>query len=87
MKVNEKIIAKKIQGEMVLLNTESGDYFSLNSLGTEIFECISKGMQSEDITGLLFSKYNVEFHILENDVTSIISKMFEKNILIKTQRK
>lgn len=83
MIVNEKIITREIQGEMVLLNMENGDYFSLNSLGTEIYECILNGMQNEEIISFLINKYNVEFNVLKNDVESLISQMFEKNILIK----
>lgn len=54
MKVSERIIAKKIKGEMVLLNMENGDYFSLNLLGTEIYECVSSGMQTEEIISFLY---------------------------------
>ena len=57
MKINDKIIAREIQGEMVLLNMENGDYFSLNSLGTEIYECILNGMQNEEIISFLLNKY------------------------------
>jgi len=83
MKINEKIIAKKVQGEMVLLNMENGDYFSLNSIGTEIFECISNGMKLNEITESLFEKYNVELNILQKDIDLLIEEMIAKKIIIK----
>lgn len=81
MKISEKIISKKIQGEIVLLNIENGDYFSLNPIGTEIFECISNGMHPSEIVTSLFEKYNVDLKNLENDVNSLIDKMIGKKIL------
>jgi hypothetical protein len=83
MKINNKIISREIQGEMVLLNMENGDYFSLNSLGTEIYECISNGMQNEEIISFLLNKYDVGADVLKNDFEALISRMMEKNILIK----
>ena len=83
MKINDKIISREIQGEMVLLNMENGDYFSLNSLGTEIYKYISNGMQNEEIISFLLNKYDVEPDVLKNDIESLVSKMLEKNILIK----
>jgi hypothetical protein len=85
MIINKKIIAREIQSETVLLNKENGDYFSLTSVGTEIYNCISKGMETEAIISFLSTKYNVEYDTLKNDVTSLISEMQEKNILIKKQ--
>ena len=37
MIINSEIIAKELQGETVLLNKESGDYFTLNNMGTEVY--------------------------------------------------
>ena len=74
MKINEKIIAKKIQGEMVLLNIENGDYFSLNAIGTEIFECISNGIHPSEIAVSLFEKYEIDLKNLESDVNALIIK-------------
>jgi hypothetical protein len=53
MKVNENIIAKEIQGETVLLNKENGDYFSLNKVGTDIFNYIAKILDIWEIIDLL----------------------------------
>jgi len=82
MVINEKIIAREIHGEMVLLNKENGDYFSLNSIGTDIYNCFSKGMEIEEITDFLLEKYDVEYKVLKQDVISLISELKEKNIII-----
>jgi len=82
MIVNGKIIAREIQGETVLLNKESGDYFSLNPVGTDIYNCICNGMETEDIINFLLNKYDVEYNILEQDVISLVSELKEKEIII-----
>ena len=86
MIINKKIIAREIEGETVLLNKENGDYFSLNNIGTEIYNCICDGMETDEIVSFLFNKYNVEFDTLKCDIESLIDEMQEKNILVKNNR-
>jgi hypothetical protein len=85
MVVNDKIIAREIQGETVLLNKESGDYFSLNTVGTEIFNCIYKGMEIETIVGFLLDRYDVEYNTLKNDVISLVSELKRKKIILSNK--
>ncbi|MDZ7836926.1 MAG: PqqD family protein [Actinomycetota bacterium] len=56
MRINDQIIAKEIQGELVLLNKKNGDYFSLNKVGTDIFNCINNNMDTESIINSLVGK-------------------------------
>ena len=82
MIVNDKIIAREIHGETVLLNKENGDYFSLNTIGTEIFNCICRGMEIEAIVSFLLDTYGVEQDTLKQDVISLVSELKEKKIIL-----
>ncbi len=81
MIINNNIIARDLKGEMVLLNKENGDYFTLNSIGSEVYDCICDGMETEQIIDLLFGRYNIEYDKLKADILSLIDNMKEKNIL------
>ncbi len=83
MIINSNIIAKDLQGEMVLLNKENGDYFTLNSMGSEVYNLISDGMETGDIIDLLFERYEIEHDKLRTDILAIIDDMKKKNILIE----
>ena len=85
MIVNDKIIAREIQGETVLLNKESGDYFSLNAVGTDIYNCICRGMETETIVSFLLDRYDVEHNTLKNDVISLVSELKEKKIILNNK--
>jgi hypothetical protein len=85
MIINDKIIAREIQGEAILLNKENGDYFSMNAVGTEIFNCICKGMEIDAIVDLLLDKYDIEQDILKKDVASIVAEMVEKKIILDSK--
>lgn len=81
MIINSNIIAKDLQGEMVLLNKENGDYFTLNNMGTEVYNCICDGIKIGEIIDLLFEKYDISYDKLKADIMSLIDEMKEKDIL------
>ncbi len=83
MIINKNIIARDLQGETVLLNKENGDYFTLNGIGSEVYNCINDGMETGEIIDLLFGKYDIEYDKLKTDIISLIDGMKEKNILIE----
>ena len=86
MVINEKIIAREIHGETVLLNKESGDYFSLNGVGTDIYNCISEGMEIEEIADFLLDRYDLEYKVLQQDVISLVTELKEKKIILDNQK-
>ncbi len=81
MKINKNIIARDIQGDMVLLNMITGDYFSLNSVGTDIYDCIVKEMDQSSILTFLLEKYNVDSEILTKDTINLIKELKENDII------
>ena len=82
MNINDDIIAKELKGEMVLLNMKNGDYFTLNDMGTEVYNHICKGIEVEEIVDILFEQYDVEYDKLKNDITSLIAELKEKDIIL-----
>lgn len=81
MKINSKIIAKELQGETVLLNEENGDYFTLNSMGTKVYDYVCEGKETREIIDLLFEEYDVGYDKLKADIISLIDEMKGKDIL------
>ena len=81
MKVNKDIIARDIQGDTVLLNMKTGDYFSLNAVGTDIYNCISEGIDNASIIDCLVEKYEVTGEQLKSDVSSLITELKENGII------
>ena len=45
----EKMFADITDGAAIIINSETGIYYGLNSFGTQIYENLIKGIASEDI--------------------------------------
>ncbi len=72
---SSNIIWSIIDGEAVLLDTSSGHYFSLNPLGTEIWEGLSRGDSIPRIVGTIADKYRVEEETVSRDVSELIGEL------------
>ncbi|MFO7612722.1 MAG: PqqD family protein [Clostridia bacterium] len=81
MKLNTNIILREMQGEAVLLNLETGDYFSLNHVGSEIIRCIEENMSAEEIAGKITDMYEIDLETAKSDVIALIDDLVRNNIL------
>ena len=64
---NDKITYRIIDGEAVILNVDNGYYYSLNEVGTRVWENINKGKSLEEIISLLKKEYQVPEKQLRSD--------------------
>lgn len=54
-----KFLANKLGNEMVMMNLESGDFNSMNSVGADIWEMCAAPMIVNDIAAQLLMQYNI----------------------------
>lgn len=85
LKKNTDFIFKKVKGETVMLNIETGDYFGLNEVGTAFLMLTDGKTPTKDIIKALHEKYEISFDTLQSDIKDLISKMIEKNILTEVK--
>ena len=57
-----------VQGESVILQIETGQYFGLNEVATRIWQIIQEPVCVESMLGILESEYDVERTMLLTDV-------------------
>lgn len=81
-KINSEDAAYRIiDGEAVILNLNNGYYYSLNVVGTSIWEAIVKQKTLDEILSLLKEEYPVPELQLKNDLLELV-KDLEKEKLI-----
>jgi len=76
------ITYRVIDGEAVILNLDKGYYYSLNEVGTRIWEAIDKKKSLNEVLNSLKEKYQLPEKQLEGDLLGLI-KDLEKEKLIE----
>lgn len=82
-RINEpKVIQETIEGESVIVNLASGNYFSVDKVGAEIWENIEKGKSVGEIVDHLFCQYNADPDNIENAVKQLIDELIREELVV-----
>jgi len=77
----ETVFAQEVDGEMVLLDMESENYFGLDEVGTSIWQAMQDKETLKEVFEVLLEQYEVEAEVLENDLSSFIGKLVESGLV------
>jgi hypothetical protein len=80
--VNESVVSAELEGEMVLLNLESGVYFGLDEVGTLIWKALEAGVSEESVVRQLVEEFDVESDRARSDVTTFLSTLEEHGLIV-----
>lgn len=78
---NERVVYRIIEGEAVILNLDDGCYYSLNKVGTRIWEAIDKKKTLGEIVGLLNREYQAPEKQLKKDFLTFVEDLSSKGLL------
>ena len=78
---DDSVICAELDGEMVLLNINSGVYFGLDEIGSDIWKLLTDGADADAIVAALLENYDVERDELQGDVAAFIRQLTAKGLL------
>ena len=90
MKTNKKVtfpdtvFAQEVDGETVLLDMDSENYFGLDEVGTVIWQAMQEHTNLKDVLAVLLEQYDVKEDILERDLL-VFTDSLEKSGLVKVE--
>lgn len=85
--VNLSVVATKehlssdLGGEAVILNLKSGTYFSLNTVGTSIWNLIQEPKTIREIQDALLAEYQVEAEQCNHDLLAILQQLEAEGLI------
>ena len=77
----ETVFAQEVDGEMVLLDMESENYFGLDEVGTAIWQAMQEKETLKEVLDVLLEQYEVEEEMLEHDLSDFVGKLVESGLV------
>jgi len=77
----DKLAARKVGGEMVILSAEDSSMFLLNEVGTAIWEAADGRRSIQAIADVLCAEYDVDRATALADVTEFVESLAAAGIL------
>jgi hypothetical protein len=75
------VLLQEVQGESVLLNLTSGNYFGLNEVGTRMWKACTSSASLREAAEVLLGEYDVERERLCRDIQNLIEQLVEHGLL------
>lgn len=79
--IPDAVIARQLEGETVVLNLETGVYFGLDGVGTEIWNALQSGGRIEDAFSTVLHAYEVQPATLQDDLLRFVNQLASKGLL------
>ncbi len=76
------VFIQEIDEEVILLDTQTQEYFSLNGVGKIILSLISENLSHDEIVNELSNIYEVDKIQIEKDLVNFIKVLEEKGLII-----
>jgi len=77
----DTVFAQEVDGEMVLLDMNSENYFGLDEVGTAIWQAMGKDKSLQEVLDILLQEYEVESNILEKDLIRFVNQLLDNQLI------
>lgn len=79
---NPTVINETLDGESVMINLETGFYYSLDPVGTMIWESLQRPITPGDIITYLQDHYPNSASVIETDITNLIDELLNEKLIV-----
>ena len=77
----DTVFAQEVDGEMVLLDMNSENYFGLDEVGTAIWQAMQEKKNLKEVFEVLLGQYEVEEDVLKKDLINFVEKLKESGLI------
>lgn len=78
---NKRAAACDLDGEMVILNLDSGVYFGLNAVGASVWHLVQTNRTVAEVIDQLASEYRVDRQRCEMEVSTLLQEMARHGLI------
>jgi len=81
VKISSEILAQEVDGETVLLDLRSENYFGLDEVGTRIWQLLQQQKQLQKVFNIMLQEYDVDAKQLQDDLNDLLDKLIDEGLI------
>ena len=78
---SESVFSQEIDGEVVLLDMNSENYYGLDSVGSDIWKLLREGKTLQETNDLLLEDYDVSQEQLRQDLEAFVDRLMDIGLI------
>lgn len=79
-----KVVSETIEGEAIIINLETGTYYSMNETGSLVWDALRSGTPFGGIVGELVARYDATRDVVTASVVKIIESLLTEGIILES---
>lgn len=79
------VVSRQVDGDLVILDLESGIYFGLDEVGARFWALASEGASLPDACGTMLQEYEVDAETLEQDIKALVGELEQRKLIVAHQ--
>lgn len=85
--INEaKVVSETIEGEAIIINLETGTYYSMNETGSLVWEGLRANWSVGDIVAELGARYDAMPEVISASVGKIIESLLSEGVIVEASQ-
>jgi len=80
IRFSDSVFSQEIDGEMVLLDMQSEQYFGLDAVGAEIWKLLETGKSVGQVHAAMLEAYDADPQTLLTDIMNFIASLLDSNL-------
>lgn len=81
-KATTEVIDRAVEDETLVIHLPSGNYFSLNAIGTQVWEKIDGKRTVRELADLISAEYDAEPERIQEDVLKLIDDLVSEGLVL-----
>lgn len=82
----ENVLFQKVAEETVILEPETGEYYTLNAIGTFMVEQFQQGYSKADVINFVLEKYQATEAEITQDIEELLAQLLKQKLFITVAR-
>lgn len=79
----EEALFQDVNGEIVILDLNSEEYFGLNELGSRIWKLLEEEKSVQEVIDQLEQEYDAPGKVITQDLNTLLDTLLEKQLLVE----
>ena len=80
---NSKPISGRLHDELVMMDLDSGKYFSLNPVATRIWDLLERPLDLNELCDVLINEYDVDQAQCHSEVDGYLMEMIRLGLILR----
>ena len=79
---SNSILASSVDNALVMMDIEGGNYFSLDDIGTDIWQRLAEPLKVSELCAQLVTAYAVEPEVCQRDVLKLLGDLVMEQLVM-----